>query len=133
MVADKVRILCQEDCGNAPKKVLIREFITALTRGDRSFIQDSITNELVWTIAGEEVIRGKEAYLARLAGSPFQADDLTEIAIHNIITHGNVAAANCTIRSPHQQVELCEVYRFSGFKQARIKEITSYVISTPLP
>lgn len=54
----------------------------------------------------------------------------TELRIHNIITHGNTAAANFTLTlNDGTQVEYCDVYVFgSSGKRATIKEVKSYRI-----
>lgn len=128
MEVSQVKVVCDEDCGNAPKKVLIRDFITAIARGDQDFVQGNVTNEIVWEVVGKAKIKGVEVYLESLSQHPLQEPNRKDVVIRNIITHGNVASANGTISANKKIVDFCEVYHFSGFKNAKIKAITSYII-----
>lgn len=119
----KVNIICAEDCGNAPKKILIRDFITALAISDQEFISNHITDHFRWEKVGVKQILGKLDYLQSLS-----ATDISEVLIKNIITHGNTGAANGTIILGSTSIAFCNVYLFTSSKNAKIKEITSYEI-----
>ncbi len=128
MEAKSLLVECVEDCGNAPKKLLIKE-ISIDYWGDRGqkFL-DQLADEAVRVVVGGPRHVGIEAIRAQMAND--RAGQPTELRIHHIITHGNTAAANATvIMQDGSRMEYCDVYRFSGFgKKAKIKEITSYRI-----
>lgn len=130
MAGNDIPIVCAEDCGNAPKKVVIRDFIAALARGDEEFLRGNVTDHVRRDIVGRQSIVGADAFLRHAleeSGRP-----ISEVRIHNIITHGNVGAADGMIVTDEGRTAFCEVFRFGSFaKHARIKEITSYII--PLP
>lgn len=123
-----VKVHCAEDCGNAPKKRLLRDICIDYWGGGGHGLLENVVNEVAWNIIGARTIVGIEAVQQHLAqahpGRP------VELFIHNIITHGNVASLNLTAIMPGgTRIEQCDVYRFSGFgRKAKIKEITSYVV-----
>lgn len=123
-----MKIVCAEDCGNAPKKLLLRNLIIDHWSNDGRMMVDSLADEAVWSVAGGPRNAGKEAILGHLARG--RDGEPTELHIHDIITHGNTASANLTVTMQDgSRVEYCDVYRFGGFgSRAKIKEITSYVI-----
>lgn len=123
-----VKLICAVDCGNAPRKEVLRDFQTAWVRGEIDTVADMVRDDIVFDIVGHERIVGSEAFraaLERMAGS----ESATELHIHHIITHGNTAALNGTVTlADGRRYGFCDVYLFAGFaKTAKIKEITSYV------
>lgn len=126
--SDKIKIYCEEDCGNAPKKELLKEFIIALAKNDLAFCSSWVHDEISWEIIGGKLIEGKESYENAL--NDIGAQTFQELRIHNIITHGNTASLNGTLVAKNgKRFEFCDVYNFAGFgKKAKIKKITSYVI-----
>jgi len=56
MVADR------EDCGNAPKKLLLKELNIAFARGDSEKILSFVTDDIVWEIVGEKRLKGIENF-----------------------------------------------------------------------
>lgn len=131
-----MKIVCAEDCGNAPKKRLLKELYIDFWGGEGRMLFDNLTEDAVWSIVGGPQYVGKEAIkeaIEEAITEPFEKSRdgrPSELVIHNIITHGNTAAANVTVKMPDgSRIEYCDVYRFGGFgPKAKIKEVTSYVI-----
>jgi hypothetical protein len=123
-----MKIVCAEDCGNAPRKEQLRELIIALAKGAVGSTPELMADDTAWDIVGSQRVIGPEAIQATFAD--MTAGEPTELRIHNIITHGNTAAANFTLTlNDGTQVEYCDVYVFGGSgKRARIKEVRSYRI-----
>lgn len=121
---EQVKIICAEDCGNAPKKLLIKEFITAIACNDHHYVAENLDSDIAWCIVGDKVIQGIDEFLAHF--KPHH--QVIEVHIDNIITHGNTCAANGTVKYENSSISFCHIYRFSGFKNVKIKEITSYHI-----
>lgn len=55
---ERVRIVCAEYCGNAPKKILIRDFEIAMAKKEVSVILENLTSDCVWEIIGIGVFNG---------------------------------------------------------------------------
>jgi hypothetical protein len=123
-----LKIICAEDCGNAPKKELLKEFNIAFAKNDISFIIENITDHVSWNIAGEPLIQGKDNFAETL--KQMKKSKAIELHISNIITHGTTGAANgILIYENKKNYAFCHVYIFSSAaKNAKLKEITSYVI-----
>lgn len=126
---DEIKINCKEDCGNAPKKELLKDFTIALAKKNIDFCSQWVRDEITWEIVGDKLIEGKVEYEKML--QQFMQHSFQELTIHNIITHGNTASVNGKFVTKNNKIlEFCDVYHFAGFgKKAKIKKITSYVIS----
>jgi hypothetical protein len=83
---DQVKIACAEDCGNAPKKELLRAFNVAFVCNDVDFITETITEDIQWNFIGSNVLQGK-AHVFRMLEKLIDKKP-TEFVISNIITHG---------------------------------------------
>lgn len=121
-----LRIIAPEDCGNAPKKVFLKDFNIAFAKGDVSAILECVTDDIRWIRVGEAVIEGKAEFAAAL--NAMKDTVATELVIDTLITHGNTASANGLITVGGVAYAFCDVYRFKGFKNAKLNMITSYVI-----
>jgi hypothetical protein len=93
-----VKVICKEDCGNAPKKLFLKDFNTAVARGNLPFIEPNITEDVTWHLfepSGQKQILGRdnvlEEYKHNLVIEP------VELAIDTIITQGDRGAVNGTI------------------------------------
>ncbi|WP_147803250.1 nuclear transport factor 2 family protein [Alkalicoccus halolimnae] len=110
---------------------LIQAFNEAFATNDISFIADNITEDVVWKMAGEEVIRGKQEVLNLL--NSMGDNGVDSIEIENIIINGTSIACNGRIemRSAKGKVkifEYCDVYKLDKETDGKIKELTSYVV-----
>ncbi|SRR5690625_4621975 len=130
-MSDNLQVECMENCGNSPKKNLLKELTIAYAKQDFSFCLDWLTDKVTWEIIGRKTVQDKhevESALAELNRDPIQ-----QLQIKNIITHGNTGAVNGTITLANEQkIAFCDVYNFSGFgKNAKINYISSYIIELP--
>ena len=57
------KIIIQPDCGNAPRKIFLKEFNVALANGNLEFLKENIPDKISWEIAGKKTVTGKENYL----------------------------------------------------------------------
>jgi hypothetical protein len=125
---DQVKITCAEDCGNAPRRELLRAFIVALACNDVNFTIETITEDIHWIFIGETVFHGKDEVFRMLE----QLNDkkAAELVINNIITHGNSGSADGILHlESNISYAFCNEYRFNSLgKNAKIKEINSFVI-----
>lgn len=120
----EVKVICAEDCGNAPKKIVVKDFITAMARNDTSHVTDMIIDQVEWNIVGTKIIRGQDEFLRHWQSQT----GLSEVHIENLISHGNTVAANGTEKHDQGKISFCHVYQFSSGKHAKIKNINSYII-----
>lgn len=125
-----VKVKVQPDCGNAPKKAFIRDFMIAFANHDMAFILSSLDDEAEWHVLGKEVLQGDDAVenaLNYLLKSPVK-----EMTLETIITHGADGSVNGSMTlSDGDLFGFCHVFSFkSAGKQAKVKQIASYVIAT---
>ena len=123
------RIICAEDCGNAPKRLLIKQLLTALARGENAFVLKHLTDDIVWQRVGRTPLQGKPAVSTEL--QRMKREIKSEMIIENIVTHGAAGAANGRMQLKNgKSFGFAHVYRFQGAAGVRIKEITEYLIRT---
>lgn len=123
-----VKIIVEEDCGNAPKKLLLRDLNIAYANRDMQPVLENLTDNIRWEMVGNKLIEGKEQVAEELEQR--KRTQTRELILQNIITHGNVGAVDGIAKlDDGSSYAFCEVYRFSSHaKNAKIKEITSYII-----
>ncbi len=126
------KVICADDCGNAPRKALLRDFNIAFAKNNAEAVLEQLSDDIVWTMVGDRVIRGKENVATALQEMAAQGQ-ATELRIDHIITHGTDAALDGVMSfEGGQRVAFCDVYVFSGHtKKARIKEMISYAKELP--
>lgn len=111
------------------KETFLQKLNEAFATSDTDYIADNVTDNIRWKIVGDQIIEGKEAFIKAL--KTMQPDDPMELTLHHIITHGREASVNGVMKIPGEDrsYEFCDVYTFSGFKNPKITEMTSYVIA----
>lgn len=126
-MADKLKVSAPDDCGNAPRKVILKNFNIAFVTKNEGELLDFIADQIVWNIVGDEVVEGKEQFMRKL--DDLHQDEVTELELYKVITHGYEAAAHGKVTGTSRSYDFCHVYRFAGAsKTAKIREITSYII-----
>ena len=123
-----VKITVPNDCGNAPKKIILRDFNISLIIKDYSTLLEKTADDITWIIIGDEIIEGKRDFIKKV--DELYEDKITELLIHDIITHGYVASVHGKLIGPNESFHFCHIFKFTGAsKTAKIKKITSYIIS----
>ena len=121
-------ITVRPDCNNAPKKALLRDFISAFAHADIDGILSPMSDDIVWNLVGDSVIEGKENVRALLEA--MQGIGTSDLVIESIITHGREAAVNGVIRSNSGEAHaFCDVVQFTSTSSMKIKTMTSYSIA----
>lgn len=122
-----IKITAPADCGNAPKKKVLKDFHVAIVTMDRTFLLENVAENITWNIIGDKIVEGKENFLNKL--EKLHTDQVIELSIRDIITHGWIAAVHGKVIGTKRSYDFCHVYKFtSASKTAKIKEITSYLI-----
>jgi ketosteroid isomerase-like protein len=120
-------IVVSADCGNSPKRILLKDLNIAFVTGDLDFVAGVVTDDITWTMVGDDSVQGKQPFLETVRG--MNGADVAKLTIHSVITHGREGAANGTLELKNgKQYEFCDVFQFRGAKGTRIKSIRSYVI-----
>ncbi|WP_026701778.1 nuclear transport factor 2 family protein [Salibacterium aidingense] len=107
----------------------IRAFNEAFAREDVDYLIENVSEDVVWTMVGTPPIKGKSAFAGEL--KKMKSGEAWELEIHHIITHGDTAAVDGTIKKADKQGKtyaFCDIYRLSAFKNGKVKELTSYVV-----
>ena len=78
------KLTIHADCGNAPKKLVLRDLNIAFAHSDVEAIFDHLTDDIRWQIIGEADLHGKEA--VRAAFKAMKDTATSELIIHSIIT-----------------------------------------------
>ena len=122
-----MKINIQPHCGNAPKKEFIRDFNIAFAGMDLNFLENAVTEDIVWEMVGGKTITGKTAFVETLKEMlDFKA---TELTLNQIITHGAEGAGSGSMKfEDGTTVHFADMYRFNGAKGQKIKTLTSYAI-----
>ncbi|MDR8393739.1 nuclear transport factor 2 family protein [Aliifodinibius sp. S!AR15-10] len=111
------------------KGKFLQKMNEAFAKSDTEYILQNVTDDIKWTVIGDQQIQGKDEFARAL--KEMEAEEPFEIDIHNIITHGDSAAVDGIMKSvTGKSYSFCDVYKFRGFKNPLIKEMTSYVIET---
>ncbi|WP_129113585.1 nuclear transport factor 2 family protein [Halegenticoccus tardaugens] len=116
-----------EECGNAPKKRVLRDLNIAFAENDAEFILDTVADDVKWTTVGDEEIRGRDGVADAL--KRMQDADVSELTIHDVITHGTAAAVDGELKMADGATHaFCDVYGFTSHaRDAKIRSIRSYV------
>lgn len=122
------KVTVHADCGNAPKKLVLRDLNIAFAKADVEGILDHFTDDIRWQMVGEADLRGKEAVRESLEAMKGMV--ASELVILSIITHGSEGAVNGVITTEQGgSFAFCDVYRFESASSKKIKSMMSYAIS----
>ncbi|GAA2042989.1 nuclear transport factor 2 family protein [Yaniella flava] len=115
-----------ENCGNAPRKIVIRDFLIALYSRAADAVIATLQDDIQWQLVGSRTL-STAADVRQWLGAE---EPVNELKLHTIITHGTDCGADGTIRHPDgSQSHFNHVIVFAGHgKNAKIKEIRSYII-----
>ncbi|GCE49958.1 SnoaL-like protein [Thermosporothrix hazakensis] len=123
-----INVICAEDCGNAPKKQQLKDYTIACANNNFSSAAAFVTDTIVWDIVGQERFEGINRYTQAL--ERLKEENITELHIENIITHGNTGAINGTKKLGNgTTIAFCDVFIFTSTRRnSSIKAISSYRI-----
>ncbi|MFP9129160.1 nuclear transport factor 2 family protein [Niallia sp. BSM11] len=122
-----MKVVSAKDCGNSPKKLFIQNHLIASAKKDIFELEATFAADIIWTIAGSDRICGKKEVLDSFNKNC--TDNIVEVGIHHIITHGSTAAANGSYKTVNNsQISFCHVYSFVSAGKNIIKEMTTYLI-----
>lgn len=113
----------EADCGNAPRKAQVRDWLIALAAGDVDAVCSELDGDVRWDIAGGHRYEGIDevrSYVEQLT-----ENRVKKLSIRHLLSHGKqVAAEGATTTSRFAHVI---TYKSHG-KAAKIAEIISYTV-----
>lgn len=120
-------VTAPEDCGNSPRKLLLKDLNIAYAHANTNKILSAFADDIVWEIYGERQCRGIEEVEQYI--TQFEAQTIETYVVETIITHGKDASVNGKMSVDGAELAFCDVYAFSSVsKDAKINRIESYVV-----
>lgn len=127
-----VQVICKMDCGNAPKRGIVKDFCVALANRDLERALDMVSADISLKILGYASADGK-AEVEQLLRKDMDRAVVTVLFLENILSHGKFCAANGILTFADQgKVAFCNMYTFDGHgKSAKLLELKAYSIALP--
>lgn len=124
-----VKINVHEDCGNAPKKQFVKDFILSVVQNNDTFVTGNCTEDICWNMVGGQYFEGKKEVLEQLQRK--RSDKVSELIIYRIVTHGYHGVADGVLKFANgKTVAFCDIYEFrASTNNAPIKSIITYAIA----
>lgn len=114
------------DCGNAPRMVVVGDFVTNWANGDTDAVSAWLSNDVTWTMVGAETYTGPGS--AQDAAPRIRVERLV---VQSIVTHGRLASCDGYLRAGATRIAFSHAIRFAGAsKSAKIAELRTYCIET---
>ncbi|OAN64653.1 DNA-binding protein [Balneola sp. EhC07] len=121
------KITVKPDCGNAPKKELLKQLNIAFARANSNFLADIVSDDIEWDIMGDQKVSGKEQFTRKL--ETLKSEKVSELMLDRILTHGKEGAANGIIKMENgNEYAFSDFYEFTGAKGTKVRSITSYIV-----
>ena len=122
------KVNVEADCGNAPKKLFVRDLMVGIADNDIAFILDCLTDDIHWQLVGRHSTTRKTEVEDLL--NDWLPEHIDEMTIVSIISHGDECSTDgIMISRDGKTFAFCHVCKFNGHgKKAKIKAIRTYVI-----
>lgn len=113
------------DCGNAPKKRMLRDFSIAFAERDKDAVLAAVADHVEWQIIGEREVAGIKAFGDAL-NEEWRAT-VRSLTIDTILTHGAQGSVSGSMAlADRRTIHFCDVYTFTS--HAKIARLASYWI-----
>lgn len=126
-----VTIQEEPDCGNAPRKEVLRDLVVALAQKDADHVASLLSEDIAWTLVGERHLAGRTAVVEWVTKLP----PVDQVAFGSLLTHGRGASVDGVLElADGTRWGFCHVLRFAGAtKTARLVSVNSYlsILETP--
>ncbi|WP_240033901.1 nuclear transport factor 2 family protein [Planococcus salinus] len=108
-----------------------RQVNEAFFSGDIDFMEDIVTDDIVWHMIGSAPIHGKQAFMDAAFGIGVYTE--MDFQIDTVISNGMEAAVKGTMTMPNksgdfQTYAFCDFYRMDRQSGGKIQEMISFVI-----
>jgi hypothetical protein len=123
-----LQIIVPDGCGNAPRKIILRDLFIAIVEKDIEVISDYVDESLIYTEVGNRESRGIQSLFDQLEETV--DSEVRQLEFYHIITHGKTAAVNGkVVTADRKELHFSTVVVFSSAgKQAKVKKMKSYII-----
>ena len=119
-----MEIVLPSGCGNAPRMLVVAEFVTNWARGDTDAMAEWLADDATWSIIGEQTHTGVGS--SQHTGPRVTAQRLEVLSI---VTHGRLASCDGYLEAGATRISFSHVFRFTGVaKSAKIAELRTYRI-----
>lgn len=113
-------------------QVLLRDFYRARAVRDARYMDRCVTDDVRWTIAGKCTIQGKREFSKAIR--EMSSGDPRHVRVTHIITDNSEGAVQGTMTGTSrtgekQTLSFCDIYKLSGSRDPKIREIISYTIA----
>ena len=121
-----VKIHDEPDCGNAPRKEILRDFVVSLAERNSEHVTSLVAEDITWRIVGDRTLTGRDAVRKWVTALP----KVDQVVFGSLLTHGSGASVDGVfhfVDGTHSA--FCHVLRFAGAaKTANIVGVNSYAI-----
>jgi hypothetical protein len=122
-----MHVVVDADCGNAPKKALVRDWLIAAAKGDTASIRAHLAEQARWETVGETECCGVEEVAEGLAGL---GEDVAVFRLDRLLSHGKHVAVDGSVeQADGASTRFAHFIEFDGHgKKSRIASIVTYVV-----
>ncbi|TNE80821.1 MAG: nuclear transport factor 2 family protein [Bacteroidetes bacterium] len=122
-----MKITLHTNCGNSPKMELVKKLTVYFAAYDLDQIFDYLSDDISWTLVGEDTIQGKVLFKEEL--QKMSGNKATHLTIHSIVTHGKEGAVHGFMQMEDgHEYSFADFYEFTSAKGNKVKSIVSYVM-----
>lgn len=122
-VAVDVRI--DADCGNAPRKAQIRDWLIAMAHADSDEVGRLLSEDVTWESVGGPPTKGRSQLLDAMPRHPAKS-----LIVSNLLSHGkHVAAEGHTTSADDRHERFAYFFTFTGHgKSALIESVIRFAV-----
>jgi hypothetical protein len=114
-----------QDCDNAPKRRIIRDFVIALYKKDWRTINEKLEDKFTFKIIGNRTIETTDDLIKYLDSDI----NVIELTIDDILSHGKYGACNGIVKSKRDVINFAYFFEFQSVGKNAIKTISEYIIT----
>lgn len=122
-------IVVPKDCGNAPRKQTLVDFVIAFVKKDYDKLHDYISDQIEWSlIEKKKQVNGRADFMNEVQS--LKLADIVRLQFDYVITHGKTTSVNGVLTfQDGSPLQFNDVIEFSqAGKQGKIKIIKSFWI-----
>ena len=119
-----MKISFPNDCDNAPKRKVIKDFIVAFYKNKSNEIENLLEDRFEFDIIGEIKIKEKET-LKKYSSNFLKT---TELKINEILSHGKFGACNGEVIIDKQKIDFAYFFEFKSAGKNVFVKISEYKI-----
>lgn len=115
-----------QDCDNAPKRRVIRDFVIAFYKNEWQTINEKLEDKFTFKIIGNRTIENTDNLRKHLDSEI----NVIELTIDEVLSHGKYGACNGIVRSKKKELSFAYFFEFQSAGKNTIKTISEYIITS---